>query len=88
MDPAVVEAIRSGAVPDFAKNDEQVCYDVSAALVSGRTLEDDLWARMLDSIGEDGVNEVLGLIGLCTSVCLTMVAYKLPTKNGEPDPLP
>lgn len=43
---------------------------------------------MLDSIGEDGVNEVLGLIGLCTSVCLTMVAYKMPTKNGEPDPLP
>jgi len=88
VDPASVEAIRSGKAPDFTHDDEQICYDVSAALVSGRGLEDGLWTLALGSIGEEGFNEVLGLIGLYTSVCLTMVAYKMPTKNGEPNPLP
>lgn len=88
VDPAIIEAIRAGAVPNFAQKDEQVCYEVSAALISGCSVEGDLWARAIGSIGEEGINEILGLIGLYTSVCLTMVAYEMPTKNGEPDPLP
>lgn len=88
VDSAIVEAIRSGQTPDFTHDDEAVCYEVSSALVNGQGLDDALWARANSAIGEEGINEVLGLIGLYTSVCLTMVAYKMPTKNGEPDPLP
>jgi len=88
VDPAVVEAIRSGAEPDFDNEDERVCYEASKALVDGRGLDDALWARTVAAIGERGLSELLGLIGLYTSVCLTMVAYRMPTKYGEPDPLP
>lgn len=88
VDPAIVEAIRMGRAPAFARDDEAVCYDVSSALVNGQGVDDALWARADSAIGEEGINEVLGLIGLYTSVCLTMVAYRMPTKNGEPDPLP
>jgi 4-carboxymuconolactone decarboxylase len=86
--PAAVEAIRTGREPEFPKEDEAVCHDLAVALVQGRGIDDDLWARANRGIGEVGVTEVLGLIGLYTSVCLTMVAYRMPTKNGEPDPLP
>lgn len=88
VDPSIVEAIRVGEMPVFEKDDEAVCHDLSAALVSGSGVSDELWARARDGIGEVGINEVLGLLGLYTSVCLTMVAYRMPTKNGEPDPLP
>lgn len=88
VDPAIVEAIRTGGTPVFDKDDEAFCYDLSAALVSGDGVGDELWARAKAGIGEVGINEVLGLLGLYTSVCLTMVAYRMPTKNGEPDPLP
>ena len=88
VDAAIVEAIRTGGEPEFPKEDEAVCYDLAAALVQGRGVDDALWARANESIGEVGITEVLGLIGLYTSVCLTMVAYRMPTKNGEPEPLP
>lgn len=88
MDPTIVEAIRAGKKPSFEKDDEALCYDVSSALVNGQGINDALWARADSIIGDVGINEVLGLIGLYTSVCLTMVAYRMPTKNGEPDPLP
>lgn len=88
VSPAIVEAIRAGQVPAFAKDDEAICYDLSAALVAGDGVSDEVWERAVTLIGEVGVNEVLGLIGLYTSVCLTMVTYRMPTKNGEPDPLP
>ena len=88
VDAAIVEAIRTGREPEFPKEDEAVCHDLAVALVQGRGIDDDLWARANRGIGEVGVTEVLGLIGLYTSVCLTMVAYRMPTKNGEPDPLP
>ena len=88
VDPAIVEAIRAGTVPVFGKADEALCYEVATVLVQGRDVDDALWQHAVETIGEVGVNELLGLLGLYTSVCLTMVAYRMPTKNGEPDPLP
>lgn len=88
VDAAIVEAIRAGRTPVFEHDDEAVCYDLASALTNGQGLDDPLWARAKGILGEVGITEVLGLIGLYTSVCLTMVAYRMPTKNGEPDPLP
>ena len=85
--PAIVEAIRAGREPTFTHGDEAVCYRFCAALISGQGADDTLWAETQAAFGETGVNELLGLLGLYTSVCLTMVGYRMPTKNGEPDPL-
>ena len=86
--PAIVEAIRAGAAPDFDRDDEATSYRFCAALMGGQGADDALWAEACAAFGETGVNELLGLLGLYTSVCLTMVGYRMPTKNGEPDPLP
>jgi 4-carboxymuconolactone decarboxylase len=88
VDPKIVEAIRVGEPPVFAKDDEALCYDLARALIGGQGASEALWTRAREIIGERGINEVLGLLGLYTSICLTMVAYRMPTKNGEPDPLP
>jgi 4-carboxymuconolactone decarboxylase len=81
-----VEAIRTGASPAFGREDEGVCHAFCAALLSGQGANDEVWARANETFGARGVNELLGLLGFYTSVCLTMVAYRMPTKNGEPDP--
>lgn len=86
LDAGAVEAVRSGRTPEFAKDDEAVCHAFCDALLSGTGVDDGLWVRTREAFGEQGLNELLGLIGLYTSVCLTMVAYRMPTKNGEPDP--
>lgn len=86
--PAIVEAIRTGEPPVFERDDEAVCYRFCANMMAGQGIADDVWNAAVAAFGETGVNELLGLLGLYTSVCQTMVAYRMPTKNGEPDPLP
>lgn len=86
IDPAIVEAIRVGAAPDFAEDDEATCFAFCAALTGGGDVDDALWKRTNDTFGERGVAEIIGLIGLYSAVCATMVAYRVPTKGGEPDP--
>jgi 4-carboxymuconolactone decarboxylase len=86
VDAAAVDTILAGTPPDFTQDDEAVAHAFCAGLMSGGGVDDATWARARETFGEHGLNELLGLLGLYTSVCLTMVAYRMPTKNGEPDP--
>jgi 4-carboxymuconolactone decarboxylase len=87
VEPRVVEAIRTGAAPRFERGEDAACHALCQSLLERREVDAALWARAQALLGERRINEILGLLGLYTSVCLTMVAYRMPTKNGEPDPL-
>ena len=84
--PATVEAIRTGGKPASDRTDEAVCQAFCSALLERQEVDDELWARTRDRFGERGITELIGLIGLYSAVCATMVAYRVPTKAGEPDP--
>lgn len=84
--PDIVEAIRLQQTPRFANEDEAACHDFCKTLVNGRDVDDALWTRVGTLFGERGITEITGLIGLYSAVCATMVAYRVPTKNGEADP--
>jgi 4-carboxymuconolactone decarboxylase len=86
VDPAIVEAILAGTAPPFAKDDEEICHAFVAGLLAGKGVDDALWVRTQATFGERGITELTGLIGLYSAVCATMVAYRVPTKGGEPDP--
>ena len=83
----VVEAIRTNAVAHFERDEDAVCYALCKALLEDHVVDDRLWAHAQAMLGERRINEIMGLLGLYTSVCLTMVAYRMPTKNDEPNPL-
>lgn len=83
----VVEAIRNGATPSFERDEEAVCYALCKALLEEHDVDDALWAQAQTLLGERAINEIMGLLGLYTAVCLTMNAYRIPPKNGEPDAL-
>lgn len=86
VQPAIVAAILGGAPPAFDRDDEAVCHAFCAALIGGGAVDDALWTRTRSTFGERGIAEIMGLIGLYSAVCATMVAYRVPTKAGEPDP--
>ena len=86
VDAGIVEAIRNDNAPSFAKDDEKTCFDFCHSLLSGDGVDDALWTRVRATFGERGIAEIIGLIGLYSTVCATMVAYRVPTKGGEPDP--
>ena len=87
VEAEVVEAIRTRATAQFERDEDAVCYALCKALLEDHVVDDPLWARAQAVLGEQRINEIMGLLGLYTSVCLTMVAYRMPTKNDEPNPL-
>lgn len=87
VDESVIEAIRTGAAVSLTREDDALCYTLTKALLAGDGVNDMLWAKSQAILDERRINEIMGLLGLYTSVCLTMVTYRMPTRNGEPDPL-
>lgn len=83
----VVEAIRTGGAPRIEGDADATCYALGKALLDDHAVDDALWAGAQAVLGEQRINEILGLLGLYTAVCLTMVAYRMPTKDGAADPL-
>jgi 4-carboxymuconolactone decarboxylase len=87
VEASAIEAIRTGAAPAFERGEDATCYALCKAMLEQRAVDDALWAQALAALGERRINEIMGLLGLYTSVCLTMVGYRMPTKDGGPDPL-
>lgn len=83
-----VEAIRTRGKVQFERDKDTVLFAFCRALLEAHAVDDAVWTQAQTFLGERCLNEVFGLLGLYTSVCLTMVAYRMPPKDGEPDPLP
>jgi 4-carboxymuconolactone decarboxylase len=87
VEEAAVEAIRNRAPAQFTHEEDRLCYELCKGLLEQNTVDDPLWAQAQAVLGDRRINEIMGLLGLYTAVCLTMVTYRMPTKNGEPNPL-
>ena len=87
VEEQVVEAIRTRADVTFERDQDTVLFAFCKALLEEHAVDDSLWAQTEAALGDRCLNEVMGLLGLYTSVCLTMVAYRMPPKDGESNPL-
>ncbi|MFT5446110.1 MAG: hypothetical protein ACI9DC_001272 [Gammaproteobacteria bacterium] len=62
-------------------------HNAKRVVLDEQAIDDSLCAQALEALGEQRMTEVFGLLGIYTSVCLTLVAYRVPSKFGEPNPL-
>ena len=91
LDPEIIAAIRARRRPDFApdlaKADEELVYEVSRALHEAHHIDDALYARAVETLGEDGTVELVGLLGYYTLVSMTLNAFDVPLPDGVAPPL-
>jgi 4-carboxymuconolactone decarboxylase len=83
----VIEAIRHHKVPVFAKQDEQLIYDVTRELCESRKLSDASYKRALDALGLEILIETISSAGFYTMVAMMLNAFDAPVPTGE-QPLP
>ncbi len=86
IDPAAIEAIRTGATPKFTKADEQAIYDFARELVTTRRVSDATFARANKELGETAVIDTVGIIGYYSLVSVTLNAYEMPLPEAEKKP--
>jgi 4-carboxymuconolactone decarboxylase len=74
----VVDAIKAGGRPPFAKGDEQAVYDFCAELLETKTVTDTRHAQALSVLGVTGIVELTALLGYYVMVAMMLNAHDLP----------
>ncbi len=84
IDPAAIEAIRTGAKPNLTKSDEQAVYDFASEMVNTRRVSDATFERAKKEIGETGVIDLVGIIGYYGLVSVTLNTFEIAVPDGKP----
>ena len=87
LDPALVEEIRQGRKPVFAEDDEELVYDIVTEISQTRALGDTTYQKAIQLLGEQGVIDLLTVIGYYTMIAVVLVGLEVDTPDGS-RPLP
>src|SRR5439155_22691318 len=73
-----VEAMLAGIATSFDDEREQIVYEMATCLANARWVAQGLFERAVKALGHVGITDVITLIGLYTSVSLTLAFYDVP----------
>ncbi|MFO7919401.1 MAG: carboxymuconolactone decarboxylase family protein [Nioella sp.] len=82
----VIEAIRLNKRPVFTEPAEEVVHDVARAAHETRNVDDALYARAKDVLGEAALVDLIGVLGYYTLISLTINVFKVPPLGEDPAP--
>lgn len=79
----IVDAIERGDTPAFEDKDEAAIHAFVHELLDTGHVGDDTYASMVAMVGEDGVVELIGLVGHYTGVAMTLNSFAIIPPEGE-----
>jgi len=85
---AAIEAIRSGGTPQFAASDEALVHRLCSELFRTQRLSDASFEAAIATVGEQGLVELISLIGYYTLIGNTLNVFQVPLPPGETPPFP
>lgn len=85
---AAVEAIRTGATPQFAATDETLVHKLCSEIFRTQRLSDASFDEAVTAFGEPGVVELVALIGYYTLIGNTLNVFQVPLPAGQTPPFP
>jgi len=86
IDRGIVEAIRRNETPEFVRDDEATVYRFAKELTSTCRVEKKTYQAAIEQLGEQGLVELIGLMGLYVMVCMTLNAFEVPLMEGMEKP--
>jgi len=79
-----IEALAQGRRPTEMREDEQIAYEFCDELFRTKGVSDGTYQRAVTRFGENGVIDVLGVVGYFTTVSMVMnVAHTPPADDGS-----
>ncbi len=86
LDPAAVEAMRTGCTPHFEQEDEQAVWRFAHHLLHDRTVPDATYRTVEGLLGAAATVELVGIIGYYGLICMTINAFGVPVPEGQKEP--
>ena len=88
LEPHIIEAIRTGAVPDFADDGAAAeIYEFAVQLVQKGDTDQSIYSAIVARWGEVGAVELTALIGYYSMVAMTLNVHQIPVPPGIPSTL-
>ena len=88
LDRGVADAVAEGRRPRGMAEDEELAHDFCDELLRTHGVSDATYRRSVDKFGEQGVIDMLGLIGYFTTVSMVLnVAHTPPPDDPSVSPL-
>ena len=88
LTPEIVAAVAEGRRPVGMAEDESIVYDFCAELHQNQSVSDATYARAVRRYGEQGVIDLVGVVGYYTMLAMIMNVARTPLPEGTPRPLP
>jgi 4-carboxymuconolactone decarboxylase len=86
IEPAAVEAIRTGKAPQFSRADEAGVHAFARELLETRRVSEPTYSRVVGELGLQAVVELVGILGYYSLVSLTLNAFEVPVPASAPEP--
>src|SRR6267154_935866 len=85
---AAIEMIRTGGTPVFTEQDEALIYRVCNEIFRTQRLSDASFSEAVKALGENGLVEVIAIIGYYTLIGNTLNVFQVGLPEGETPPFP
>lgn len=82
LDPAIIEAVRTGARPAAMTTEETAVYEFGQELLKTRRVSDARYKAVIDRFGEKGAADLMGVMGYYVMVCMLLNVDRYPLPAG------
>ncbi len=86
LDPAVIEAVRTGQPPQGLSHSVQVVYDFVTEYFETNRVSDATYTRAFEAFNEEGVVDLIGIVGYYGLVSMTLNVFEVAIPDGETPP--
>ena len=86
LDPAAVEALRTGATPHFEQEDEQAVWRFAHHLLHDHAVPDATYRTVQEMLGAQATVELVGVLGYYAFISMTIKAFGVPVPPGAAEP--
>jgi len=83
----IADAIADGRRPAGMAEDEEIAYDTATEILRLKRVSDPTYARAVAKLGEQGVIDLLGVIGYYNFLAIVMNATRTAMPQNTPEPL-
>jgi 4-carboxymuconolactone decarboxylase len=84
--PETIKDLRAGREPRKAPKDERAIYDFARELFKTKRVSDGNYARVQKLLGNEGIVELVGLLGYYSTVAMTLDVFRMPVPEGQEPP--
>lgn len=83
----IIEAIRTGQPPPFTRDIERAVFDIVTEYFAENRVSDDTYGRAVEALGEQGLVDVVGIVGYYGLVSMTLNIFEISVPDGVDEPL-